>query len=174
MISHVRGLFKKFDANVYTYSKDFTTADIDLWIDTDSIDTGDIKRDEHLKGSDFLDVKNHKQITFTSSTMRKPDAMGNLQLWGELTIVGTTRKIKLNVEFGGIVKDPSGNEKAGFTVTGKLNRKDWELEWNSAMEAGGVVVGDEVLISCEIELINRGKKDLTIELESNVPQAQNF
>lgn len=174
MISHVKGIFKVFDANIYTHGKDFTTAEIDLWIEVDSIDTRDSKRDEHLKSVDFLDVKNHKQITFTSSTMRKPDAKGTLELWGELTIVGITRNVKLDIQFGGIVKDPWGNEKAGFTLSGKINRSEWELQWNTVMEAGGMLVGDEILISCEMELTNSGQRDLTLELKSTVPQKAIF
>ena len=174
MISHVKGTFKVFDANIYTHGKDFTTAEIDLWIEADSIDTRDSKRDEHLKSADFLDVENHKQINFTSSTMRNPDAKGNLELWGELTIVGITRNVKLDVQFGGIVKDPWGNEKAGFTLSGKINRSDWELQWNTVMEAGGMLVGNAILILCEMELTNSGQKDLTLELKSNVPQKATF
>ena len=170
MISNVKGNFKVFDANIYTRGKDFTTAEIDLWIEADSIDTRDSKRDEHLKSADFLNVKTHKQITFTSSTMEKPDADGNLELWGELTVAGITRNIKLDVHFGGIVKDPWGNEKAGFSITAKINRSDWELQWNTVMEAGGFLVGEQVDISCEIELANAGTKDLVLELESNVPE----
>jgi polyisoprenoid-binding protein YceI len=164
MISNVKGAFKTFDASIYTIGKDFASAEVDLWIDAASITTGDSKRDEHLMGTDFFDVTNHKQITFTSSTMGKPDASGMTELWGELTMVGITNNIKLNVTFGGVVKDPWGNEKAGFSVTGKINRKDWELAWNTALEAGGVMVGEEISISCELELINSGKRDLAMEL----------
>jgi polyisoprenoid-binding protein YceI len=164
MIAHVKGSFKTFDASIYTTGKDFTTAQIDLWIDAASITTGDEKRDEHLKAADFFDVAKHKEITFTSSTIEPADADGNHVLWGELTMVGITKNVKLNVEFGGIVNDPWGNEKAGFTVTGKFKRSDWELTWNNAMETGGLMVGDEVSIACEIELINIGIKDLTMEL----------
>ncbi len=110
-------------------------------------------------------MKHHKQITFTSSTIGKADADGNHELWGELTMVGITKNVKLNVEFGGILKDPWGNEKAGFTVSGKINRTDWGLTWNSLMETGGFLVSEEVIISCEIELINVGEKDLIMELE---------
>jgi polyisoprenoid-binding protein YceI len=167
MIAHVKGSFKTFDANVYTLGKDFKTAEVDLWIDASSITTRDEERDKHLKSVDFFDVKNHKQITFTSSTMGKSDAHGTTELWGELTMVGITKNIKLDVEFGGVVTDPWGKEKAGFTITGKINRKDWGLEWNKAMETGGLLVGDEVIISCEIEFINSGQKNLTIELETS-------
>ncbi|MGG9962587.1 YceI family protein [Ferruginibacter sp. SUN106] len=168
MIAHVKGSFKIFDANIYTTEKDFTTAQIDLWIDTASLTTGDEKRDEHLKSADFFDVEHHKQITFTASTMQQPDEKGQQELWGELTMKGITKNVKLTVEFGGIVKDPWGNEKAGFTVTGKIKRSDWELTWNTTMEAGGLVVGDEITITCELELINAGKKDLLMEVTSVV------
>jgi polyisoprenoid-binding protein YceI len=164
-IAHVKGAFKTFDASIYTNGKDFTTAEIDLWIDASSISTGDIKRDEHLKSADFFDVQNHKQLSFTSSTIGKPDKDGNHELWGELTMRGITRNVKLNVQFGGIINDPWGNEKAGFTVTGKINRSDWGLNWNTVIEAGGVMVSEEVTISCEVELINSGLKDLTMELK---------
>jgi len=166
MISHVKGSFKTFDASIYTTDKDFTTAEIDLWIDAASITTGEEKRDEHLKSAEFFDVENHKQITFTSDTIEKEGKNGNHELWGELTMKGITKRIKLNVEFGGIINDPWHNEKAGFTVTGKFNRSDWELTWNAAMETGGLMVSDEISISCEVQLINAGQKDLTMELES--------
>jgi polyisoprenoid-binding protein YceI len=168
MIAHVKGTFKTFDASIYTTAKDFTTAEIDLWIDTSSITTGDEKRDEHLKSADFFDAKNHKQITFTSSSIGKADIDSNHELWGELTMKGITKNVKLNVQFGGILMDPWGNEKAGFTVTGKINRSYWGLIWNTTLESGGLMVSDEVTISCEIELANAGRKDLKMELESTV------
>jgi polyisoprenoid-binding protein YceI len=167
MIAHVKGEFKTFDASIYTNSNDFTTAEVDLWIDPASIVTGDAKRDEHLKSKDFFDVKNHKQITFTSSTIGKPDTDGNQELWGELTMLGITKNIKLNVHFGGFIKDPWGNEKAGFTVSGKINRSEWGLVWNTTIETGGLMVSDEVDISCEVELINKGQEDMTMKLEQS-------
>ena len=174
MISHVKGAFKTFDASIYTNGKDFATAEIDLWIESRSITTGDTNRDEHLTGPDFLDANKHKQITFSSSTMAKPDQEGNSILWGELTIVGITQNIKLNVTFGGLVKDPWGNEKACFSITGKINRKDWELAWNTVLEAGGVLVGEEIVISCEFQLIDSSPKDLTMVLESVDKRADLF
>ena len=167
MISHTKGSFRIFDASIYTTAKDFTTADIDLWIDPSSITTGDAKRDEHLQGVDFFDVKNHKQITFTSNTIGKADKDGNHELWGELTMLGVTKNIKLNVQFGGILNDPFGNEKAGFSLTGKIKRSDWGLTWNTTIETGGLMVSDEITISCEIELINLNQKDLVMELKSS-------
>ena len=165
MIAHVKGLFKTFDASIYTNDKDFTTVEIDLWIDASSINTGNEKRDEHLKSPDFFDVTKHKQITFISGNIGKPDSDGNYELWGELTMIGVTKNIKLNLQFGGIVNDPWGNEKAGFTVTGKISRSDWGLKWNAPMETGGFMVSEEITITCEVELINAGHKDLTMELE---------
>jgi polyisoprenoid-binding protein YceI len=167
MIAHVKGAFKTFDASIYTDANDFTTAEVDLWIDPASINTGDAKRDEHLKSADFFDTQNHKQISFTSSTMGQADQDGNMELWGELTMVGITKNVKLNVQFGGIIKDPWGNEKAGFTVTGKINRSDWGLVWNATLETGGLMVSDEVTITCEAELINIGQEDLKMKLESS-------
>ena len=173
MISHVKGSFKTFDASIYTTNKDFTTAEIDLWIDASTINTGDEKRDEHLKSKDFFDVQNHKQITFTSSTIGKENAHGIHELWGELTMMGITKNVKLDVKFGGTAKDPYGNEKAGFTVTGKINRSDWGLVWNNAMETGGVVVSDEITIMCDVQLTNLGTKDLKMELENSAKQKTN-
>ena len=167
MIAHVKGAFKTFDASVYTTAKDFATAEIDLWIDASSISTGDSKRDEHLKNADFFDVQNHKQITFTSSTIEKGDADDTYELWGELTMKGITKNVKLKVQFGGIVNDPWANEKAGFTVTGKINRSDWGLIWNTSLETGGLMVSDEVTISCDVELTNISQNDLVMELESS-------
>ena len=167
MIAHVKGTFKIFDASIYTNSTDFLTTEVDLWIDPASISTGDSKRDEHLKSPEFFDVDKHKQITFTSSTIGIPGPDGIQELWGELTIIGITKNVKLNVLFGGMVKDPWGNEKAGFTISGKINRSDWGLVWNANIESGGVMVADEVMISCEIELINKGQEDMTMRLEQS-------
>lgn len=153
MITNVKGVFKEFDASIYTTGEDFMTSEIDFWLNPASIDTGAPDRDAHLKSADFFDVENHKQITFIGDTYEKVDNDGSYTLWGDLTIKGITKKIKLDVEFGGIMKDPWGNEKAGFTINGKINRKDWELNWNAALEAGGVLVGDEIKISCDIELV---------------------
>jgi polyisoprenoid-binding protein YceI len=169
MIAHVRGAFKSFDASIYTIGNDFKTAEIDLWMDPSSISTGDTKRDEHLISADFFDVLKHKQITFTSSTIGEADADGNHELWGELTMAGITRNVKLYVQFGGIQKDPWGNEKAGFSVNGKINRTDWGLSWNAALEAGGLMVSEDIAITCEVELLNLGQRDLTMKLETKAP-----
>lgn len=164
MIAPVKGAFKIFGASLYTTLKDLT-AEIDLWIDAASITTGDAKRDEHLKSSDFFDVQKYKQITFTSNTIGKANADGNRELMGELTMKGITKNIKLNVEFGGIVNDPWGNEKVGLIITGYINRSDWGLNWNDALETGRLMLSDEVAISCQVELTNASQKDVKMELE---------
>jgi polyisoprenoid-binding protein YceI len=156
MISNVKGSFKTFNANITTTLKDFTTATIDLWIDVSSISTGDADRDGHLKSGEFFSVENIKQILFKSSSIGQPDKDGDRELTGELTMLGITNTVSLNVEFGGMVKDPWGNEKAGITVTGKINRKDWGLTWNAPLETGGILVSEEVSILCELELTNAG------------------
>ena len=133
-----------------------------LGLNKSSIKTGDKSRDEHLLSKDFFDVENFKEMIFKCNTISKEDADGNHEMWGELTIKNITKKVKMDVEFGGISKDPWGNEKAGFTVTGKINRLDWGLTWNTPLDSGGVMVSDEVQISCEIELVNKGLIDLKI------------
>ena len=131
---------------------DFMTAEIDFWMNPASVDTGDEKRDAHMRSADFFDVENFKEIRFTGNSYEKADDQKYV-LWGELTIKDITKKIKLDVEFAGTMKDPWGTEKAGFTINGKINRKDWELNWNAALEAGGVLVSDTVNISCEAQLV---------------------
>lgn len=173
MIAHVKGSFKTFDASIYTVAKDFVSTVIDLWIDASSISTGDEKRDEHLKSADFFDVQNHKQITFVSSTIGNASNSENHEIWGELTIKGITKNVMINAQFNGMVKDPWGNEKVGFSITGKIKRSDFGLVWNMPLTDGGLMVSDEVSIICEVELINKGKKDLIMELDSNVEKNTN-
>jgi polyisoprenoid-binding protein YceI len=155
MITNIKGEFKEYDASIYTTDDDFMTAEIDFWLNPASVDTHDPKRDAHLRSADFFDVENHKQISFTGNTYEKVDNDGSYTLYGDLTIKGVKKQVKLSVEFGGVMKDPWGNEKAGFTIHGKINRKDWGLNWNAALEAGGVLVSEDVFISCEIQLVKQ-------------------
>ena len=153
MITNVKGVFKEFGASIYTTGEDFMTSEIDFFMNAATIDTRDAKRDEHLKSADFFDVENYKEITFVGNSYDKVDDDGSYELYGDLTIKGITKQVKLDVEFGGVMIDPWGNEKAGFTINGKINRKDWGLVWNTALESGGVLVGEDVRISCELELL---------------------
>ena len=153
MLTNVKGEFKTFEASIYTTGDDFMSAEIDFWLDPSSVDTRSADRDGHLKSADFFDVENHKQINFVANTYEAVDNDGSYELYGDLTIKGITHRIKLDVEFGGVMTDPWGNKKAGFTINGKINRKDFGLNWNAALEAGGVLVSDEVRISCEVQLM---------------------
>lgn len=155
MITNVKGIFTEYSASIYTTGEDFSTAEIDFWMNPASLETNTEQRNAHLKSADFFDIEHHKEITFTSNTIEKVDGDGSYELWGDLTIKGITKKIKLDVEFGGVVKDPWGGERAGFTINGKVNRKDWGLNWNTVLEAGGVLVGDTVNIACEVELVKK-------------------
>ncbi len=163
MITNIKGVFKNYEVSIYTTGNDFLTAEVDFWVDASSIDTGAPDRDAHLRSADFLDVENHKQINFTGNTYEQVDSDGSYELYGDLTIKGIKKRIKLDVEFGGVMKDPWGAEKAGFTVNGKISRKEWDLNWNASLENGGVLVADEVRISCEIQLLKSNEETLTAD-----------
>jgi polyisoprenoid-binding protein YceI len=167
MISNIIGHFKTFDANIYTTKNDFTTAQIDAFIDAESITTGDDKRDEHLKGISFFDVEHFKQITFTSTNIEKSDKHGKHELWGVLTIKGISKNVLFEIYFGGQTKDLQNKERAGFSLNGKIKRSDWELTWNESLPSGNAIIGNDILINCEIELVKEDKNNLTIELEES-------
>ncbi len=150
MIANVKGEFRKFDAIAETPDDSFEKATVVVSIDTTSIDTNSEDRDKHLKSADFFDVENHPEMTFKGTSLDKISE-GNYKLKGILTIRGVGKEVSLDVEYGGMMKDPWGNQKAGFSLSGKINRKDWGLNWNAALEAGGVLVGDEVTISAEVQ-----------------------
>ncbi len=164
-VSHVKGTFKTFDAGIYTTDDDINSAVIHVLIDVSSISTGNIDRDKHLKSPDFLDIQNHKQITFISSTMGKSDLTGNHEMWGKLTIKGTTQNVQLNIVSESISRDSLDNGKAVFTVTGKINRIDFGLAWNLAIETGSFIISDEVVLICRIEATNINQKDLITQSE---------
>jgi polyisoprenoid-binding protein YceI len=154
MITNVKGEFRNFNAEVLSSGNDFTTASVNVSIDAASVFTNNDDRDNHLKSADFFDIENHKELTFKATTLKKVDD-DEYRLTGLLTIKGITNEVSLNAEFGGINKDPWGNEKAGFSIEGKINRKDWGLNWNAALETGGVLVSDEVKISAEVQFVKQ-------------------
>ena len=154
MISNVSGKFDQFEAEVETENEDFATAQIRATIKTASVNTSNLQRDEHLRNSDFFEVENHPDILFTSQKAEKIDN-DNFVLHGNLTLKGITKQVKLQVEYSGFTKDPWGGERAGFVVTGKINRNDFGLSFNAALETGGVVLGDEVKIHSEIQLVKQ-------------------
>jgi polyisoprenoid-binding protein YceI len=155
MITNVKGVFKEFNATILTTGDDFKNAEINFSMNPASIYTGDEKRDGHLKSADFFDMENHKEISFISRTLKNTDHEGNYEMNGDLTIKGITKPVTLKVEFTGMMKDPWGNQKAGFTMNGKVNRKDWGLNWNVPLEAGGVLVGEDVIITADVQLIKQ-------------------
>ena len=155
MITSVTGSFDIFEANVETEEEDFMKAKVSFTADVNSISTGNEQRDGHLKGPDFFDTAKYPQIKFVATKYEPVDNDGSYELYGDLTIREVTKNIKLDVEFGGVVKDPYGNTKAGFSINGKIKRKDFDLKWDAVTEAGGVVVSDEVKIACEIQLIEQ-------------------
>ena len=153
MITNVTGSFGKFNASASTHGDDFANSTIEFSADVDSISTGNTDRDNHLKSADFFDAANNPALKFVGKKYEKGN--GTDKLTGDLTIRNTTKSITLDVENGGIAKDPWGNVKAGFSLTGKINRKDWGLTWNAAMETGGMLVSDEVKIAAEIQLVKQ-------------------
>lgn len=152
MITTVTGRFNEYSAEVETEGDNFHLANkIEFSADINSIDTGNEQRNAHLRSSDFFNVEKNPKLKFVGT---KYEGKGEeAKLYGNLTIAGVTRPLVLDVEFGGIVKDPWGGERAGFNLKGKLSRKDFGMTYNAALEAGGVVVGDEVKINAEVELV---------------------
>ncbi|MBS1948200.1 MAG: YceI family protein [Bacteroidetes bacterium] len=155
MISNVTGQFTKFDVSAETEDEDFTTAKVSFTADINSITTSNEQRDGHLKSDDFFNAEKFPQLKFTAARYENVDGDGSYELYGDLTIRDITKRIKLDVEFGGIVKDPWGNTRAGFSITGKINRKEFGLLWNGVTETGGIVVSDEVRIHAGIELVKQ-------------------
>jgi polyisoprenoid-binding protein YceI len=154
MITNVSGKFDGFAAEVQTEGEDFTTAQIEARIKASSINTNNLQRDEHLRNSDFFEVESHPEILFTSTGVEKIDN-DNFVVHGNLTLKGITKPVKLNVEYGGLTKDPWGGERAGFVITGKVNRNDFGLNFNAALETGGLVLSEEVKINSEVQLVKQ-------------------
>lgn len=154
MISNVKGEFQEFDGHIEAKGEDFDKASVNATIQAASVYTNNKDRDAHLRSGDFFDTEKHPTISFEGTSFEKLDD-DNYRLSGLLTIKDTAKEISLDVDYGGMMKDPYGNEKAGFSFTGKINRKDWGLNWNAALEAGGVMVSDEVRINGELQFIKQ-------------------
>src|SRR5690349_11953482 len=155
MITNVTGSFNIFQATVETEDEDFMKAKVSFTADVASIDTGNEQRDGHLQSADFFDAKKYPQIKFVATKYENVDNDGSYDIYGDLTIKDVTKNVKLSVEFGGVVSDAYGNVKAGFSINGKINRKDFGLTWSAVTEAGGIVVSDEVKLMAEIQLIEQ-------------------
>jgi polyisoprenoid-binding protein YceI len=151
VISTVTGFFKSFEGTLETVNDDFEDAEISFAINIDSIDTKLSQRDEHLKGAEFFDAAQHPQITFKSTSFKKTGD-DEYELTGDLTVKGITKQVTLSAEYGGSTDDFYGNTKAGFEVTGKINRKDFGLTWDGITEAGSVVVGEDIKLLINLQL----------------------
>lgn len=154
MVSWVTGSFKKFDATVETDGDDITTAKAHFSADLSSISTNNEQRDAHLRSTDFFDAENHPQITFESTRFEKIDDE-NYKLYGKLTMRGITKNVVLKVEYGGITKDPWGNTRTGFSLSGKINRKDFGVSFSMVSETGNIMLGEDVNISANVEFVKQ-------------------
>jgi polyisoprenoid-binding protein YceI len=156
MVATVRGSFKAFSGSLHFDPADLSKANAEVVIDAKSVDTGNEGRDEHLRSADFLDVEKYPTITFTSTRVEQIDDE-NFTLVGDLTIRGITNEVSINVEFLGLSPDPWGNTRAGFEGKGEISRKQWGLEWNAALETGGVLVSDKVKITLDVSAVKRAQ-----------------
>ena len=152
-LTFLSGRFNEFDASIYTTGADLLSAEIDFWINPASIDTGNENRDKHLKGPDFFDVEKFKEINFTSNTIEYGKAGIIYELYGNLYLKGISKKIKLEVEFDGILKDSWGNTKAFLRIKTKINRNEWDINWNVTRDSGSGIVSDEVWLESELVLV---------------------
>ncbi len=151
MISTVTGQFKVVSGEVETDNDDFANASVYFKADAASVDTGSEQRDGHLRSGDFFDAENHPHIEFKASGYNAAEG----KISGDLTIRDVTKPVTLDVEFSGTNKDPWGNQKAGFSLSGKINRTDFGLVWNAGLEAGGVLVSEEVRIVAEVQFVKQ-------------------
>lgn len=154
MFTNVSGKFQNFNAFIETTGENFEDAKIEFSGDIDSVTTGNADRDGHLLSADFFDAEQYPKITFEATSFKKIYD-NEYKLTGNLSLHGVTKSITLDTEFGGLQNDPWGNKKAGFILEGKINRKDFNLTWNSTLETGGVLVGEEVKLGIELQFIKQ-------------------
>jgi len=154
MISTVTGSFKKFDATLEIDEEDFTNATVYFEADTDSVDTKNEQRDGHLKSDDFFNAEQFPKMTFKSSRIEKTSD-NEFKLVGDLTLRDVTQPVELQVEYNGSTKDPWGQQRMGFEINGKINRKDFGLKWSAVTEAGGLVVADDVKLALNVEMVKQ-------------------
>lgn len=155
MVHNVRGRFGTVTGSVELDEADPTRSTVEVEMDVASLDTREPKRDDHLRSADFLEVEKYPTITYKSSRIERNGE--NYRVIGDLTIKGVTREVVLDAELVGVVKDPWGNRRAGFNAEGAIDRKEFGLEWNVALEAGGFLVGDRVRIVVDAEAIEQAQ-----------------
>ena len=154
MVSKVHGRFQTWGGSLVLDDQDITRSRVDVTIDAASVDTKEEKRDAHLRSADFFDAEKFPQLTFKSTAVKKISDE-EIEVTGDLTIRGETKPIVLKVETNGQVKDPWGGTRTGFSAKGSISRKEFGLHWNALLETGGVVVGDKIEITLEIEAIQK-------------------
>ncbi len=154
MISNVSGNFGQFTAEASTNGDDFSTANFSFNASIDSINTGVADRDGHLKSGDFFDAVAHPELTFQSTSVKKLSE-GELEISGDMTIKGIVKPVTLVADFAGIAVDPYGQTKAGMSITGKIKRSEFGLTWSAVTEAGNIVLGDDISLNCEVQLIKQ-------------------
>ncbi len=159
MISNVRGRFENFTGVVEFNEQDPTRSSVDVQIEAASINTREAQRDGHLKSPDFLNADKYPYLTFKSKRIEKTDATHG-RVIGVLTIRDIAKEVVLDVEYSGQAKSPWGTTSAGFSATTKINRKDWDLTWNQALETGGVLVGDQVTVNIELEIVKQAEAEI--------------
>lgn len=153
LIAKTKGTFHDYNVVAHIDENDFTRSSATVTIEAASIDTRQADRDGHLKSADFLDAENHPQLTFV--TRRIEPSRGDWKVIGDLTIRGVTHEVALDGEVTGPVKDPWGGSRIGLSLAGKLNRKDFGMAWNAALDAGGFVLADDVKLNIEVELLKQ-------------------
>lgn len=154
MFTNVSGKFNAFEATIENEDNSFETSKINFTAETASVDTNNTDRDGHLRSAEFFESDAYPKLSFVSTSIKKLSG-NNYEILGDLTIKGVTKNIVLTAEYSGLMTDPWGNTKAGLSVSGKINRKDFGLTWNAALETGGVLVGEEVKLVSEIQLIKQ-------------------
>lgn len=156
VIAKVRGQFSRWTGTLQVPGGDFARASLDVVIDASSIDTGVADRDTHLRSADFFDVEKYPEITFRSTGVTEAGA-DRLRVAGALTIKGVTRDVELDVEVLGRTKDPWGNERAAFSATTSVDRREFGLTWNQVLETGGVMVGDRIDIAIDVQAVRQAE-----------------
>ena len=154
MISNVRGRFENFTGVVEFDEQDLKRSSVDIQIEAASVNTREAQRDGHLKSPDFFNADKYPYLTFKSKRIEKTDVTHG-RIVGDLTIRDVTKQVVLDVEYSGQAKSPWGTISAGFSATTKINRKDWGLTWNQTLETGGVLVGDEISVNVDLEIVKQ-------------------
>jgi polyisoprenoid-binding protein YceI len=154
MFTNVSGKFNSFEAAITNDDEQFETSAINFSAEVNSINTGNDDRDNHLRSADFFDVENFGKLTFKSTDVKKVNE-GEYQISGDLSIKDETKNITLDAEYSGLMKDPWGNTKIGLSLNGKINRREFGLTWNAALETGGVLVGEDIKLNAEVQFVKQ-------------------